>query len=168
MDDQPDGFTQVRVLDEPGCLVLEISGDAPDRRIAEFRADVGGAVTGRPDGLVIDLTRLRSWEHEAQGFLLNLVRRERHRGRTVVVRGLKGTAAAQAQASGMRLLIVRGSGEPGLPPAQLVAASAATAPADVERDPRTHRPSRHTTCRFGHPGVAGSPRCDEGHLVLPL
>ena len=158
--------------DDGGELRIRVSGSAPDSQVRRFRELVGAALHDGPDPLVLDLQALADWGHEAQAALLHLVRAQRHGGRSVVVEGLHGRAARQADESGMHHLL-RSTGrdvglsgpsipEPGTRPAQ------AGTLARIAHDRKGRRPTVHATCEFGHAAGAGGDHCDQGHLILPL
>lgn len=156
-----------------GGLRLSVSGGAGDEHVARFRALVGAAMASAPGPLVVDLTALSGWGHEAQAALLHLVRTHRHAGRSVVVKGLHGHASQQAVTSGLWPLL---SATVALPDPRTAPTPADGAPpqateataARITRDRHARRPTIHATCPYGHPAAASWEHRSQGHLVLPL
>jgi anti-anti-sigma regulatory factor len=95
------GDMRLVVTERPHDVTVTISGEAPDEEISSFRALVESSLDGAEKELVLDLSGLQGWAHGAQAALLRLVRDERGNGRVVRVVGLAGTAARQAEASGL-------------------------------------------------------------------
>jgi hypothetical protein len=161
------GFARVRVHETADTLTVEVSGDAADSQSHDLRVAVEQCVSSSEKPLVLDLTGLSSWEHEAQGFLLHLVREQRHRGRTVEVIGLAGYAESQAYASGMQAFF-RSEVAVDDAPVETVEEHVLPPATSGEHAYRGGRPAAHATCQYGHPAGELGSRCDEGHLVLPV
>ncbi|NHC14823.1 STAS domain-containing protein [Motilibacter deserti] len=158
------GFARVRAHETPDELVVEVSGDAPDAQSHDLRLIVEQHVATSAKPLVLDLTGLTSWEHEAQAFFLHLVREQRARGRSAEIIRLQGTAETQAYAAGMRAYFRSPPGSDSLDEAT---PEPATTPARP-RPAHARRPGASSTCQYGHPAGASGTRCEQGHLLLPL
>lgn len=156
---------------EPGGgLRLSVSGGAADEHVARFRELVGAVMASSASSpLIVDLTALSGWGHEAQAALLHLVRAHRHTGRSVVVEGLHGHALQQAVTSGLWHLLGAAVTPPEPPAAPTPADSAAIGATitRITRDRDARRPTTHATCQYGHPAATGQDHCHQGHLVLP-
>jgi len=159
--------------DDGGGLRIRVTGSLPNDQVGHFRDLVDAALHDGPEPLVVDLAALTDWGHEAQEMLLHLVRTQRNTGRSVVVQGLQGRAAQDADESGMGHLLSSPAGGDSVPFAPVTGEhNGELAPGStlgrIKADRHSRRPTIHATCQFGHAAALGGDRCDHGHLMLPL
>ncbi|HSR25711.1 MAG TPA: STAS domain-containing protein [Candidatus Eisenbacteria bacterium] len=105
-----------------------VIGDIHWPELASFRAGLDLHLRRSAD-IVLNLSALRSWSLSAQAVLVGALRAARREGRTVVLRGLHGSAASQLQQSGLvgEMLKATGVAEPAPIPAQREARTRARA-----------------------------------------
>jgi hypothetical protein len=158
----------------PDGTCVAVLGTVPDEQVAVFRRLLEQAVAGGGP-LVLDLSQLQGWGNEAQATLLHLLRHERSAGRVVDVRGLAGTAGAQAEATGMRALLVLPVARRPAPSderqdgsAAAVVDGARATTSRITQDRYGRRPTARPTCEYGHGADGDRETCVDGHLIVPL